>query len=646
MSTHASAGADTSALAEALLDLRAHLAQVALPLEVAGADEARRVRAELLHQLDDQLLPRLRAAGAPLLAVLGGSTGAGKSTLVNSLLGQQVTTSGVLRPTTRWPVLVHHPADVGWFSTDRILPALARVRAGGTGVGRPRTAEASAAPEPAEGGAGGLRLVASEALWPGLALLDAPDIDSVVEENRVLAGQLLGAADLWLFVTTAARYADAVPWDLLAEASRRSVSLAVVLDRVDPGAEGAVSADLRQMLDAHALADVPVLLVPEVTPVGGLLPEHAIAPVASWLTALGEDAAARADAIARTRDGLVDDVVRRAADVADASDAQRAVRDRLRAQVDDAFAAALADIARATSDGTLLRGEVLARWQELVGTGELVRSLERQVSRLRDRLAAAWRGRPAQVPALQEAIGHDLDVLTVDAVATAAERVTSAWRSDPAAVGLLADVAAGDPGRLRADVAAQVRGWQDDVMALVTDEGAGRRTTARALSFGVNGLGATLMLLVFASTGGLTGAEVGIAGGAAVLAQRVLEAVFGDDAVRRLTRTAHQRLTDRLGAVAEREAARFTVTLDALGLDADDARGVRRAAVRVAASPRPGVPVRDAEGPVGVPAGGLRGAGFVPDDAGAGTGLPGRAQDAQVGRLRRWWTRRAPRGDR
>ena len=42
------------------------------------------------------------------------------------------------------------------------------------------------------------------------------------------------------------------------------------------------------------------------------------------------------------------------------------------------------------------------------------------------------------------------------------------------------------------------------------------------------------MVVVFASTAGLTGAEVGIAGGSAVLGQKLLEAVFGDQAVRRL----------------------------------------------------------------------------------------------------------------
>ncbi len=51
----------------------------------------------------------------------------GKSTLVNSLVGSRVTEPGVLRPTTRSPVLVHHPDDAEWFGQDRLLPDLERV---------------------------------------------------------------------------------------------------------------------------------------------------------------------------------------------------------------------------------------------------------------------------------------------------------------------------------------------------------------------------------------------------------------------------------------------------------------------------------------------------------------------------------------
>ena len=78
----------------------------------------------------------------------------------------------------------------------------------------------------------------------GLAFLDAPDIDSVVDANRALAGQLLAAADLWLFVTTAARYADAVPWELLRTARARGTVIAMVLDRVPPEAADEIAAHL------------------------------------------------------------------------------------------------------------------------------------------------------------------------------------------------------------------------------------------------------------------------------------------------------------------------------------------------------------------------------------------------------------------
>jgi len=170
-----------------------------------GAAEQRRAVREITSQLDDYVLPRLATIDAPLLAVVGGSTGAGKSTLVNSLVGRRVSAPGVIRPTTRAPVLVHHSLDAEWFTDDRILPGLAR------STGDRKDARS-------------LQLVAEDSIPAGLAILDAPDIDSVVVENRELAAQLLAAADLWLFVTSAARYADAVPWDFLNSAAERSAA--------------------------------------------------------------------------------------------------------------------------------------------------------------------------------------------------------------------------------------------------------------------------------------------------------------------------------------------------------------------------------------------------------------------------------------
>ncbi len=547
------AGTEDTSLVAALDDARRVLHDLRLPLDVSEAAGARLERAALVDELDDYVLPRARTIDAPLLAVVGGSTGAGKSTLVNSLLRQVVTPAGVLRPTTLAPVLVHHPGDAWRFASDAILPGLDRVRAD--------------EPVPAARSHTSLRLAPSDVLPQGLALLDAPDVDSVVDENRRLAGQLLAAADLWLFVTTAARYADAVPWALLAAAARRRARVALVLNRVDPGTEETVSSHLRQMLAERGLPETPVFTVTEGATTHGLLDVAAVAELSSWLAATGADPAARARIIAGTLDGALDDVVQRIAALAQTAEAQVTARARLDGAVDAAYGAAAADIVSATADGVLLRGEVLARWQDFVGTGELFRKIEAGVGRFRDRVSGYFRGQGSTTaPDVTEAVGHSLEAVILDAVHGAAERTYAAWRADPAGAPLADGLGRGAAG-LREEVGVEIRAWQGDVLALVAEGGAHKRGRARALSFGVNGLGAALMIVVFASTGGLTGAEIGIAGGSAVLAQRLLEAVFGDEAVRQLTADARTRLAVRVQGVLDADALRFRARLDDVAPD-------------------------------------------------------------------------------
>ena len=116
---------------DGLSDLQAALAGVRevvegarFPLDLDGAREAREGAEALVTQLDDYLAPRLRQLDGPALAVVGGSTGAGKSTLVNSLVRAPVSPAGVLRPTTRAPLLLAHPADLPWFVRPDRLPGL------------------------------------------------------------------------------------------------------------------------------------------------------------------------------------------------------------------------------------------------------------------------------------------------------------------------------------------------------------------------------------------------------------------------------------------------------------------------------------------------------------------------------------------
>src|SRR5215217_3802913 len=268
-------------LPAALAELAAALRDVELTLDVPGRDAAAATRHELVDQIEDYVLPRLERMQAPLLMVVGGSTGAGKSTLVNSLVGEDVSPSGVLRPTTRAPLLVCHPDDMPWFEDERILPGMSRTR------GSSSTA-------------GSLQLVPTEALSAGLALLDSPDIDSVVEANRALSRQLLAAADAWLFVTTAARYADAVPWELLHAARDRGTALALVLNRVPPDSMREVASHLRTMIAERGLDGAELLVVEEVELADGRLPAAALAPVRSWLDDLAADAQARSALVRRT----------------------------------------------------------------------------------------------------------------------------------------------------------------------------------------------------------------------------------------------------------------------------------------------------------------------------------------------------------
>ena len=257
----------------------------------------------------------------------------------------------------------------------------------------------------------------------------------------------------------------------------------------------------------------------------------------------------------------------------------------------------------------------------LFRSGELLRAIEERVGSWRDRLTAALRGRPAPERVAQ-AVGQGLVHLVTDAADRAAERAHEAWHADPAGVRLLAGLRL---SRASADlperVAEQVRAWQSGVLDLVATEGAERRTTARALSFGVNGLGAALMVAIFASTGGLTTAEVGVAGGTAILAQRLLEAVFGDDAVRRLTKVAHEDLRARIDGLLASEADRFRTLVDAADARPEAAERLRAAVahlsvVLVELGAPPPAPVPPPPGPAPAPA---------PEQA--------------EGALRRWWRR-------
>ncbi|MDJ1640707.1 ATP-binding protein [Streptomyces pakalii] len=395
-------------LIDALSALRDRVAAVRLPLPLPGAERARQTRVELLAQLDDYLLPRLKDPEAPLLAVIGGSTGAGKSTLVNSLVGCRVSEAGVLRPTTRTPVLVCHPDDHHWFAGVRVLPQLTRIWLPPGQTPDPDGLDDLAAR--GEDGEAALRVETALSLPRGLAILDAPDIDSLVVRNRVLAAELICAADVWVMVTTASRYADAVPWHLLRTAKEYDAALVTVLDRVPHQVIAEVSRQYAALLTRSGLGDVPRFTIPELPEStgggSGLLPASAVAPLRAWLAHRAQDPAARQQAVGRTASGVIESLNVRMPALASAVAAQYAASVRLTAAVDEAYGKEATRIRRRLKNGAVLSGDARTRWrgyplysspEELLEAlvDSLVALLQCSVSAADEQIRTHWRREPA-----------------------------------------------------------------------------------------------------------------------------------------------------------------------------------------------------------------------------------------------------------
>lgn len=576
-----------------------------------GTATARTILAAMARQLDDYILPRSASVDNPLTIVVGGSTGAGKSTLVNTLLGEPLTQSGAIRPTTRHPVLLHRAEDEAALSPERFLPTLPRTRTSGMNAG------SQALPGLDPKIARALIPITTSALPQGIALIDAPDIDSVSEENRTLAKELLSAADLWLFVTTANRYADAVPWELLHEAAARSIAIAVVLNRVPEGDEEAIENDLRRMLDEAGIHAVLIHTVTEQPrDESGMLTPVSLAPLTLWIRELGADAPARAAIARQTLAGAVETLAGNLQVLAAEQARQQAAHQSLATIVAEEYEDALTAIDGALSDGSLLRGEVLSRWHDFVGTGDFFRSLDSTIGRLRDRVGSALRGQPAAAQKVEDALESGIHAVVLDAAARASENTRTRWRASRAGRSLLArldapqavsvapqtasaaapEQNAGANGEAKSNeakgevqsaedifsaaVAEQIRLWQGSVLEMIREEGADKRKRARFLSLGVNATAVMLMVAAFSLTGGITGIEAGIAGGSGVVGTKLLESIFGEDAVRRMATRARTDLLERMADLLTEHAQPFTAVLEETDPQAD-AEDIYRAAEQV-----------------------------------------------------------------
>ncbi len=340
---------------DVLTDTARDLDNLDLSLTAPGVEAARRARASLVAQIRDHVLPRLADADIPAIVVVGGSTGAGKSTLVNSILGAEVSEAGVLRPTTRVPVLVVNPEDAQSLADHPV-----------TGVSR---------------------LVTSDAVPAGLALVDASDLDSVQEANRTLASRLLEAADLWLFVTTAARYGDQTPWTTLEEAARRRTSIAVVLNRIPASILAEVRTDLVARLAGLGLSESPLFIVPDAGPHEGLLTASSVAELRTWLQLLA--GRHRAAGLVR-RTGRAQWTALRAelTQLAEDVDTQADAAAALEAETRILRQSPTSDLARDVELGSCGEGAPTTRWLTSASAGGPLASLAQG-----GRLGRGWFGR-------------------------------------------------------------------------------------------------------------------------------------------------------------------------------------------------------------------------------------------------------------
>ena len=551
-------------LTDSLADLAAALERRA----AAAPGPNRAARAERLRRhVVDYLLPRAASLDAPLVVVLLGSTGSGKSSLFNALAGRAVSPSGVLRPTTRRPVVLVHPDD----AAGPLLPGLTARDA--------------------------LDVRTDPVARRGLVFVDAPDFDSVELANRALAVELLEAADLVVFVSTATRYADQVPWAILGRVRQRGVPLLAVLNRLPADVEdaAAVLADYRHLLErgqleeagAFGALEVVPVLEGAVDPVADALDAASVAPLRDAFDRLVADDVARREMAKRSLAAALGGLPAAVAEIAAEVDDEQGAVAELVAAAQAAYRERRAALGDEIARGAFMRAEVLRQWHDFVGAGQVARVLAQGVGRIGATLRSLIRpGPPAPAVEVREAAFADLVALTTQHADAAAQRTAVAWAEDRYGAAALAD----DPGLWGASPALgdrlvrDLEGWAAEIGREIRELGEQRRGWARVASIGVNALGTSAVLAVFVHTGGLTGAEVGITAATALVNQKLLEALFGEANVAAFVARARARLTAILDAAFADERARFDA---ALGTAADPelAQALRSAAQRATTAP-------------------------------------------------------------
>lgn len=213
-----------------LRDALEHLHRCCAPLDAPAADRVRSDLGATLFRLSRS------ASDTPIVCVVGG-TGTGKSTIVNRLLGAELSATSFRRTFTAGAVAIAREALPEGFG------AMVQIEA----------------PAPARGQADRITLLrADQPILRRLTLIDTPDIDGELTEHHAGADRVFRWCDGVVFLVTPEKYQmpELQPYYRLAQ--RYGLGALFVINKAD---EPDVVADYAQLLARSGIAPARVLAV-------------------------------------------------------------------------------------------------------------------------------------------------------------------------------------------------------------------------------------------------------------------------------------------------------------------------------------------------------------------------------------------------
>jgi hypothetical protein len=310
-----------------------------------------------------------------------------------------------------------------------------------------------------------------------------------------------------------------------------------------------------------------------------------IEPIISRIAELRGDRDARIELAARALTGSLAGLGHLLDEIADDCEHEAIDVDALHRGAAHHFERGLIGLREELGRGRFLREEAVRQWHDFVGADQMTRFFSEGIGRIRGAVAALIRPASAPVAEVRAATIDDLLVVARMHVAESIRRTATSWADVPSVSPVLAaDAGMWSPSpEFDEQLRTRLVSWIASIGADIQATGRPKRTLARGASLGVNALGTGVMLSTFMHTGGLTGAEVGVAAGTAFLNHKLLSALFGEAAMTELITNAKRRLDEALALSFSEERARFdrlvpgSAELTALAGDLRDAAADVRA---------------------------------------------------------------------